>query len=92
MIQLEFWPDYGAGPLWEQGKPGDLRSLGLPRELSEQLMSWNFQFEEDKVPLSGPGDAGWVAEGVRLLREVRLALGAGYSVVVTEPWWGEAPV
>ncbi|MBU8866644.1 hypothetical protein [Paenarthrobacter aromaticivorans] len=53
-------------------------------------MSWNSQFEEDKVPLSGPGDAGWVVEGVRLLRQVRVALGTGYNVVVTEPWWGEA--
>lgn len=52
----------------------------------------NSQFEEDKVPLSGPVDAGWVVEGVRLLRQVRVALGTGYNVVVTEPWWGEAPL
>ena len=71
-------------------KPADLRSLGLPRELAEQLTSWNSRFEEDKVPLEGRGDVGWVAEGVHLLRQVRLALGAGYNIVVTEPWWGEA--
>ena len=92
VMQLEFFrPDYGPGPLWEQGKPADLRSLGLPYELAEQLISWNSQFEEDKVPLEGPGDVGWIAKGVHLLRQVRLALGSGYNVVVTEPWWGETP-
>lgn len=92
VMQLEFWPDYGPGPLWEQGKPADLRSLGLPRELAKQLTSWNSQYEENKLPLDGLGDDGWVAEGAYLLRKVRLALGAGYNVVVTEPWWGEVPV
>ncbi len=38
MAFLEFWPDYDAGPLWaEDGKAVDLRSLGLPRELIDEL-------------------------------------------------------
>jgi hypothetical protein len=87
---LEFWPDYGAGPLWtEDGKAADLRSLGLPDELAEHLTVWNSQYEEDKVPLQGSGDSAWLGEGVRLLGRTRDALGPDFRVVVTEPWWGE---
>jgi len=31
-------------------------------------------------------------QGIQLLADVRLALGVGYEVVVTEPWWGEKPI
>ncbi|WP_183099606.1 hypothetical protein [Nocardioides pelophilus] len=92
MTDLEFWPDYGPGPLWTQdGKPVDVPSLGLGDELAAQLTDWNAAYAEDKVPLEGAGDEAWLAEGRRLLGEVRAALGGRHRVVVTEPWWGEQP-
>ena len=88
MIVLEFWPDYGSGPLWtEDGKAADLRSLGLPGELVGELQEWNAAYGEEKVPIDGDGDPLWLDEGVRLLNFVRVALGNTYEVVVTEPWW-----
>lgn len=93
MTRLEFWPDYGAGPLWTaEGRPADLESLGLPLELVERVRSWNSRFEEDKLPIYGPGDALWTAEGVALLHSLRSVLGHDVDVVVTEPWWGETPL
>ena len=91
MTTLEFWPDYGPGPLWLDGKAVELHSLGLPHELARQLEAWNGRYEEDKVPLEGDGDAEWLREGTSLLRRTRSALGARFSVVVTETWWGEEP-
>jgi hypothetical protein len=89
---MEFWPDYGPGPLWtDDGKPVDLASLGVGRDLVERVAAWNAQFSEDKVPLQGTGDEVWLREGRRLLTQVREALGDQYRVVVTEPWWGEEP-
>ena len=53
----EFWPDYGPGPLWSgDGKPADLASLGLGRDLIEHLAAWNAEYSEDKVPIEGPGN------------------------------------
>lgn len=90
---VEFWPDYGPGPLWtDDGKPADLTLLGMRRDLVEQVTAWNAAYEESKVPLEGAGDEAWLREGRRLLHEVRAALGAEYRVVVTEPWWGEDPI
>jgi hypothetical protein len=87
---LEFWPDYGPGPLWtEGGAPVDLGSLGMDRGLVQRVEAWNAAYKEDKMPLEGPGDAGWLGEGRRLLEDVRTALGQEYQVVVTEPWWVE---
>jgi hypothetical protein len=87
---LEFWPDYGSGPLWtDDGKPADLTSLGMGPHLVEQVTAWNAAYEESKVPIEGAGDAAWLREGSRLLHEIRAALGTKYQVVVTEPWWGE---
>ena len=69
---LEFWPDYGPGPLWtEGGKPADLTSLELDPDLAERVTAWNAAYEEDKVPVEGPGDSTWLHEGRQLLREVR---------------------
>ena len=85
-------PDYGSGPLWtEGGKPADLTSLEVDPDLVEKLVAWNAAYEEDKVPIDGPGDSAWLQEGRQLLMEVRDALGNDYRVVVTEPWWGEEP-
>lgn len=89
---LEFWPDYGPGPVWtEDGKPVDLGQLGLDPDLVTEVAEWNGAYSEDKVPIDSPGDVAWLREGRRLLREVRSALAAEYRVVVTEPWWGEEP-
>lgn len=91
MTELEFWPDYGPGPLWDRGGPVDLATLEIDGLLAERLAAWNAAYEEHKVPLDGEGDAAWLIEGAELLAEIRAALGNQYRVVVTEPWWGEAP-
>ncbi|WP_416430459.1 hypothetical protein [Paenarthrobacter nicotinovorans] len=92
MMRLEFWPDYGPGPLWsDEGNAVDLGSLGISPELAEQVRFWNSQYGEGRIPIDGPGDIEWLAEGVGLLRQLRADLGNGVDVVVTEPWWGEAP-
>lgn len=92
MTRLEFWPDYGPGPLWtEKGKPVDLESLGISPELAERVLLWNSQYEEDRIPVDGPGDSEWIADGVDLLRQLRTDLGRSVEIVVTEPWWGEPP-
>ncbi|WP_284992041.1 hypothetical protein [Arthrobacter sp. efr-133-TYG-120] len=84
MKRLKFWPYYGPGPLWsDKGQPVDLKSLGISSELVEQVRSWNSQYEEDRIPLNGPGDAEWLAEGVGLLRQLRTDLGDDFDLVVT---------
>ena len=89
---LEFWPDYGAGPLWtHDGKPVDLSSLDVDPDLVEKVAVWHAAYEEDRVPIDGPGDSAWLHEGRQLLQEVRAALPDEYRVIVTEPWWGEEP-
>jgi hypothetical protein len=89
---LEFWPDYGSGPLWtEEGQAANLRSLGLPEEVVKQLQDWNTAYGEEKIPIDGHGDPVWLAEGVRLLNRVRNALGRAFEVVVTGPWWEADP-
>jgi hypothetical protein len=85
---FEFWPDYGAGPLWDEGgKPADLAYLPIDRDLADRLADWNARYSEEKVPLEGPGDEAWVNEGRRLLVEVRQALTGEHEVIVSEPWW-----
>lgn len=90
---LEFWPDYGSGPLWtEDGKPVHPRALGLSNLLAERLANWNARYGENRLPIEGDGDAAWLDEGIALLRDVRGELGPEYKVAATEPWWGEAPI
>ncbi|WP_097188893.1 hypothetical protein [Ornithinimicrobium cerasi] len=92
-MMLEFWPDYGAGPLWtEDGKPADLGALELPSDLVEQLKTWNAQYAEEKLPIEGVGDHAWLDEGARLLGRTRDVLGPRVAVVVTEPWWEPPPI
>jgi len=89
---LEFWPDYGPGPLWTAGGEwAEPLALGLPATLAERLSGWNAGYEEHRLPLEGPGDQVYIAAGVRLLADVRQALVGRYRVVTTEPWWGEPP-
>ena len=89
---LEFWPDYGPGPLWtDDGKPADLAVLSIDPGLVERLTAWNAAYSEDKVPVGASGDEAWMSEGRHLLSEVRAALDHEHQIVVTEPWWGEDP-
>jgi len=88
--QFEFWPDYGARPLWtERGEAVDLDLIELPGALREHLRIWNQSYDEGTIPVEGPGDPDWLREGAELLRQVREALGSDVQVVVTEPWWGD---
>ena len=89
---VEFWPDFGRGPLWHpNGTPADPVSLGVDAQLARRLTDWNERYAETHLPIDGSGNAEYLAEGARLLREVRARVGARYRVVVTEPWWGEEP-
>jgi hypothetical protein len=89
---LEFWPDYGPGPLWDaHGKALEPQSLGLDADLANRLLAFNAAYEEERVPVDGPGDAEYLAEGTGLLATVRAALNGRFRVIVTEPWWGEEP-
>lgn len=88
---LEFWPDHGPGPLWDGGAPADLAALGLPGPLVERLRAHNANYQEDRLPLDGPGDPEYLAVGAALLREVRIALTGRFTVVATEPWWETRP-
>lgn len=92
MKQLEFWPEYGTGPLWAGVDGVDLGQLGLPIELVERLVAWNACYEDERLPMEGPGDPDWLGEGKRLLAETRTALAGSCRLVVTEPWWGEEPL
>ena len=56
MNQLEFWPEYGSGPLWAGGDRVDLTELGLPSELAGRLVAWNALYEDERRPMEGPGD------------------------------------
>ena len=90
-VTLEFWPDYNAGPLWTaDGQQVDLASLGLSEELRRRLLEWNGQYDDKKLPFD-QDDLDWLADGRELLSAVRSALGEGFAVVVSEPWWGEEP-
>jgi hypothetical protein len=92
VIVLEFWPDYGPGPLWtDDGKPVDPSSLGVGPGLVEKVAAWNAAYEENRVPIDGPGDSAWLRHGRQLLHEIRASLGNEYRVIVTEPWWDEDP-
>jgi hypothetical protein len=83
-IELEFWPEYNAGPLWSGGASADLESLGLSGSLQARLVRWNADYSDDRLPFES-NDAAWLAEGRSLLGELRLELANTYSVVVREP-------
>jgi hypothetical protein len=87
---IEFWPEYGgAGPLWSpDGTSLDLDALPLTPGLRDRLRRWNSDYDDEKLPTGGSGDADWLGEGRRLLSEVRQALD-GVDVVVHEDWWAE---
>ncbi|HSB88040.1 MAG TPA: hypothetical protein VLD86_17130, partial [Ilumatobacteraceae bacterium] len=89
--QLEFWPEYNAGPLWNSnGESVVLDSLALPDSLRHRLVGWNGRYDDSLLPFED-NDLPWLIEGRSLLAETRTALAGEYEVVVTEPWWGEQP-
>lgn len=90
-MRLEFWPGYGSGPLWnDEANPLSWNRLNSPG-FAARVRSWNSSYAEDKLPLHGPGDAGWLAQGTDLPLQLCNELGDGAEIRVTEPWWGETP-
>jgi hypothetical protein len=73
---LEFWPDYGSGPLWTHGAVISPSDVDVDPSLAERLIRWNAEYTEDKIPLDGPGDSRWMTEGRNLLAELRAKLPA----------------
>lgn len=92
---LEWWPDYGSGPLWKRsgrgGVPVDAASLGLSPNLVARLTGWNASYNENKLLPESNSDSAWISQGIKLLAEVRQHLSGTFEIVVTEPWWGEPP-
>ena len=55
-----------------------------------RLGAWSTSYDDDRLPFEEHDDE-WLAEGKVLLGELRKAVGGSYTIVVTEPWWGEQP-
>jgi hypothetical protein len=91
MNTYEWWPDHGAGPLFLRTRSGgvsvEVSDLDIPTELAAEIRAWNASYNEDKLPIDGPGDRTWIASGALLLERTRSALRGRGTVVVTEPWW-----
>lgn len=91
MPELEFWPEYGSGPLWRGGRAIDLQTVGVEADLVRRLLAWNAEYADEKLPAGGPGDIEWIDRGRALLAGIRAAVEGEVVVVVTEPWW-DGPV
>jgi hypothetical protein len=89
---LEFWPDYGSGPLWTHGAVISPSDVDVDPSLAERLIRWNAEYTEDKIPLDGPGDSRWMTEGRNLLAELRSETASRITIITTEPWWARAAV
>jgi hypothetical protein len=50
-------------------------------------MAWNAGYGDERLPVEGPGDAEWLAEGKLLLQQVRATLRGRFSIATTEPWF-----
>lgn len=61
--RLEWWPEYDGGPLWDEAETVPLDDLGLAPDLVERLAAWNSSYTDDRLPIGGPGDVAWLAEG-----------------------------
>jgi hypothetical protein len=91
--RLVFWPDSSGGPLWDEaGEQLPLAALPVADDVRDRAQAWVAQYDDGRLPIDRPGDVVWLEEGRGVLSELRQALGGGYDVVVTEPWWGEEPV
>ncbi|HZE37745.1 MAG TPA: hypothetical protein VE172_02945, partial [Stackebrandtia sp.] len=82
MAVVEFWPEYGSGPLWLDGAAVEPATL-VDADLAERLIAWNAVYADAKLPLEGDGDAAWIRRGGRLLGLVRRQLAGTHEVVVT---------
>jgi hypothetical protein len=60
---LEWWPEYNSGPLWCEGQNVPLDQLGLPDDLVRNMKDWNGSYADEKLPIEGPGDPVWLAQG-----------------------------
>jgi len=85
--ELEWWPEYGAALLWRAGSAVRLETLPLDGALRGRLEAWVSQYDDDRLPFDGVGDAEWVRQGQELLAEVRRALADTHFVAAEEPWW-----
>ena len=86
--RLEWWPDDDGAVLRDGAKVVALGELDLPPDLIGRIEPWKARYEDDRLPIDGPGDPDWLREGGDLLRQVRFAVGERFEVFVTEPWWG----
>lgn len=90
---IRFFPDSGvAVPLWDDGGPLEhdpawlAEHLGLDGALVARLAAWGLAYDE---PESWRGNREeWVADGRRLVEEVRARLPAGLTLV--DRWHGAA--
>jgi hypothetical protein len=89
--KLEFWPDYGGALLWStDGERVALEELPLSRELVEHAQGWVARYEESKLPWEPTRDEAWLAEGRRLLDDLRRELGPhGFELEPDERFWAE---
>jgi hypothetical protein len=88
---LEFWPDYDGGPLWDAaGVTVDVSSLVLPAELEQELGHWNALYDDSKLPIGENKDEAWLEQGRVLLRQLRESLSGRYRVLATEEWWSDS--
>ena len=92
-ITLEWWPDFGGELLWLRSANGGSRismdKVCLSPSFQVAARAWLSKYDDSRLPISGPGDAVWVAEGIQLLDAARSQVSVRYRIVVTEPWWGE---
>ena len=88
MQVIEFWPDYGSGPLWgEDGRAIDPRSVGLSARLASELAAFNRSYSEDFIEEPASAAAReYRARGRGLLSELRRELAGVCQVVVVEGW------
>jgi hypothetical protein len=92
VTRLEFWPDYSGALLWTaDGERMALDQLPLSRELVEQAQRWVARYEESKLPWEPTRDEEWLAEGRRLLGDLRRELAPhGFELEPDERFWTEA--
>jgi hypothetical protein len=91
--KLEWWPDYGNELFWLRNGRGGKRilieNLQLSATLQDALRRWVALYDDER--LSAGDQSEWIIEGIRLLAESRAELSGRFSIVVTEPYWGEQP-
>lgn len=82
---IRFFPDFGAGPLWENAQPKysmDPEDYGLPTDLSEALRAWNERWNPS-ADIRSEVAREWQREGRGLAQKVADAV-VEYADVVYE--------